>query len=183
MKNYLGRFLAVAAVLVAVASCSKEQLEVRVEYDVEWAAAYYLGTDGLGELGNYQLAMAQGRTDEDLALISPGAVLFLQMAAPATRSITLPDGTYLGAAACETAFTFNYGELQADNTVSGSYVGIRPGGSKPMQYYPIGEGEASIASGRDGGYEISVRVRAENRVFVFTYGGPIETFDCTGPEL
>ena len=73
--------------------------------------------------------------------------------------------------------------MQPDNSVAGSYVGIRPGTSKPMQYYPVGEGEASIVFGRDGGYEISVRVKAESRTFVFTYGGPVETYDCAEPGL
>lgn len=183
MKRFLGSILAVAAALLAVSGCSKESLSTRVEFDAEWAAAYFLGTVGPGSVGNYQLALAQGRTDEDLTLISSGAVVCLQLSAPVADGINLPDGTYTGSAAGEAAFTFNYGEMQADNTVSGSYVGLRPDASKPVQYYPVGAGEASIAFGRDGGYEITVRVKAENRSFLFTYGGPIETFDCTGPEL
>ena len=183
MKRFLGQLVVVLAALLAVSACSKEELAMRVEYDAEWAAAYFLGTDVQGELGNYQLAMAQGRTDEDLSLLSSGAVICLQMAAPTTKSIQLPDGKYLGSEGGESAFTFIYGDLQADNTVSGSYVGIRTGMSPTMQYYPIGEGEASIALGQNGDYVITVKVKAERRSFVFNYDGPIETFDFTGPDF
>ena len=183
MKRFLDQLAVFAAVLLSVTACSKEGPAVRIEYDAEWAAAYYLGTDGQGELGNYQLAMAQGRTDEDLALLSSGAVISLQMAAPATRSIRLPDGKYLGSDGGQSAFTFIHGETLAEGTVSGSYVGIRHGTSSPMQYYPIGEGEASIAFSQDGNYQITIHVKAEKHTFVFNYTGPIETFDFTGPEL
>ena len=183
MKKIWVRILAVAAVLVAVSACSKEELAGRVEFDAEWAAAYFLGTDGASAVGNYQLALVQGRTDEDFALISSGAVLCLRLSAPVADGIQLPDGTYRGFDGREAAFTFDRGEMQADNTVSGSYVGIRPVASNPMQYYPIGEGEASVAFGRNGSYVIEVRVKAEDRSFVFTYGGPVETFDCTEPKL
>ena len=171
------------AALLAVSACSKEALVTRVEYDAEWAAAYFLGTDGPASVDYYQLSLAQGRTDEDLALVSSGAVLNLQLTAPVADGLSLPDGTYKGSPGRETAFTYNYGEVQPDNTVSGSYVGIRPDVSKPMQYYPVGDGEASIVFGRDGGYEISVRVKSESRTFVFKYGGPVETYDCAEPEL
>ena len=174
--------VAVAA-LLAVSACSKEMLVPRAEYDAEWAAAYFLGTDEPGSVGYYRLSLAQGRTDEDLALVSSGAVLNLQLTAPVAEGLGLPDGTYRGSTERETAFTYNYGQVQPDNSVAGSYVGIRPGTSKPMQYYPVGEGEASIVFGRDGGYEISVRVKAESRTFVFTYGGPVETYDCAEPGL
>ncbi len=174
--------VAVAA-LLAVSACSKEMLVPRAEYDAEWAAAYFLGTDGPGSVGYYRLSLAQGRTDEDLALVSSGAVLNLQLNAPAAEGLGLPDGTYRGSTGSETTFTYNYGEMQPDNSIAGSYVGIRPDVSKPMQYYPVGDGEASIVFGKDGGYEIHVRVRSESRTFVFKYGGPVETYDCTEPGL
>ena len=69
VKNVMRWFLPVVILGIA-AGCSKERIVPdRYEFDAEWAAASYFGPDALGYVDQYQLDLAQGRTDEDLALI------------------------------------------------------------------------------------------------------------------
>ncbi|MCR4860085.1 MAG: hypothetical protein K5910_05420 [Bacteroidales bacterium] len=181
MKKILRWFLA-AAVLASAMACSKElAISGRHEFDAEWAEAYYYGTDDLGGVGSFQLDLAQGRTNEDLDLISSGAVVRLLISAPLDNSISLPDGLYLGSETREIAYTFNYGSLQADKTIVGSYVGLRPGRGKQMQLYPIEEGMVSVNAAEDGEYQVSVQVKTASETFQFSYAGVLRTVDCSGP--
>ena len=177
MKKILRWFIPVVA-LLALAACSKERdARDRFEFDAEWAAAYYYGADALGGVNSFQLDLAQGRTDEDLDLISSGAVVRLLISAPLANSIALPDGLYQGSATPENAYTFYYGSVQADKSISGSYVGVRTG--KQTQFYPIEQGKVSVVAGDGGQYEVRVEVRTDRKSFSFSYLGAIQTFDCT----
>ncbi len=182
MKMILRWVLSVAVLLAAVA-CSKEHAGRNLyEFDAEWAEAYYFGNDGLGGVDCYQLDLAQGRTDEDLSLISSGAVVRLLISAPAAGDIALPDGLYQGSASRENAYTFSYGTLQEDKTVAGSYVGLRtPSGSK-TQILPIDQGNVSVSAAGDGQYEVRAEVKAGAKTVSFVYRGTIRTFDCTEPH-
>ena len=182
MKKILRWLLPVAIALIA-AGCSKERLDFhRYEFDAEWAAAYYYGTDAAGGVNCFQLDLAQGRTDADLALISTGAVVRLMISAPVANEIALPDGLYLGSDSREDAYTFNYGTLQRDKTVSGSYVGLRPGGEMQTQVLPVENGKVAVRLSDDGLYEVSAELKTGSKTFFFMYRGPIRTFDCTEPQ-
>lgn len=179
MKNVLRWFLPVAIVLMA-AGCSKEQtVPDRYEFDAEWAAASYFGPDALGSVDQYQLDLAQGRTDEDLALISSGAVVRLMISAPVAEDIAFPDGHFLGSANGSAPYTFNCGEVQADKSIAGSYIGFCPRKGQPVQFCPIEHGEVSVSLDGDGIYRIRVEVRAAQRTFVFGYQGDVPTANCS----
>ena len=130
----------------------------------------------------YQLNLALGRTDEFLDLISSGAVVRLLISAPIEGSIALPGGLYKGSGTREDAYTFSCGTLQEDKTVSGSYVGIRSGGGKQTQIYPIERGNVTVSLGDDGLYKVDVRVNTAAKSFRFAYIGELRTFDCTQPD-
>jgi hypothetical protein len=182
MKQILRWLLPVAIALIA-AGCSKERLdEHRYEFDAEWAAAYYYGTDAAGGVNCFQLDLAQGRTDADLDLISTGAVVRLLISAPVADEIALPDGLYLGSDSREDAYTFNCGTKLRDNTVSGSYVGLRPGGEKQTLVLPVDNGKVSVRLSGDDLYEVSAELRTGSKTFFFIYRGTIHTFDCTEPQ-
>ena len=177
------RCLLPVAVLLAAVACSKEQTAPdRYEFDAEWAEAYYYGADALGGVGSYQLDLAQGRTDEDLDLISSGAVVRLLISAPIERGIALPDGLYQGSATRKDAYTFNYGTLQEDKSVAGSYVGLRPRNGSKTQILPIDQGNVAVSVAEDGRYEVRVEVEAAAKTVLFVYHGTIRTFDCTQPN-
>ena len=182
MKLFLRWFLPVAVLLTAL-GCSKERLESdRFEFDAEWAEAYYYGTDGVSGVSCYQLDLAQGRTDADLDLISTGAVVRLLISAPLAEDIALPDGRYLGSDSREYAYTFNYGSMQADKSVAGSYVGLRTKGGQQTQLFPIDGGTVTVSLTGEDHYDVVVEVRTAGRPFRFAYSGTIRTFDCTQPK-
>ena len=182
MKLFLRLFLPVAVLLTAL-GCAKERLEPdRFEFDAEWAEAYYFGTDEIGGVNCYQLDLAQGRTDADLDLISSGAVVRLLISAPVAEDIALPDGRYLGSATRDYAYTFNYGSLQEDKSIAGSYVGLRTKGGQQTQLFPIDGGTVTVSLAGEDRYEVVVEVRTSGRPFRFAYSGTIRTFDCTQPK-
>lgn len=179
MTKVLRWFLPIAILWIA-AGCSKETfVPDRFEFDAEWAAASYFGPDALGSVDQYQLDLAQGRTDEDLTLISSGAVVRLMLSAPVADVIAFPDGNYHGSAHGEAPYTFNYGEVQADKSIVGSYIGFCPDGSQQVQFYPIERGEVSVILDEDGTYRIRVEVTASRRTFVFGYHGEVPTANCS----
>ena len=182
MEKILRWFLPVAILLSAM-SCSKENDgRARYEFDAEWAEAYYYGTDVRSGVDCYQLDLAQGRTGEDLDLISSGAVVRLLISAPAAGGIDLPDGLYQGSAHREEAYTFNYGTLQDDKSVAGSFVGLRVNNGSGTQILPIDRGKVSVKVSGDGHYEVRAEVTAATKPVRFVYRGTIRTLDCTEPD-
>jgi hypothetical protein len=168
---------------LAAAGCSKEHLDAdRYDFDAEWAAAYYYGTDARGEVNCFQLDLAQGRTDADLDLLSSGAVVRLLISAPAAGEIALPDGLYRGSSSRENAYTFNYGTMQADKTVLGSYVELRQGSGKQTQVLPVERGHVSVRLGEEGQYIVRAELVTGSKTVTFAYEGAIRTFDCTEPD-
>ncbi|MCR4824564.1 MAG: hypothetical protein K5849_04315 [Bacteroidales bacterium] len=179
MKVILRWFLPVAILWIA-AGCSKERtLPTRLEFDAEWAAACYFGPDAQGSVDQYQLDLAQGRTDEDLTLISSGAVARLMLSAPVAEVIAFPNGHFFGSSHGEAPYTFDYGEVQEDKSIAGSYIGFCPKADQQVQLYPIEHGEVSVSIDDNGEYRIRVEVLAAQKTFVFEYRGEVPTADCS----
>ena len=179
VKNVMRWFLPVV-ILWITAGCSKERfVPDRYEFDAEWAAASYFGPDALGYVNQYQLDLAQGRTGEDLELISSGAVVRLMLSAPVAEDIAFPNGFFHGSATGEAPYTFNCGEVLADKSIAGSYIGFCPDGGQQVQLLPIEYGEVSVILDDDGIYRIRVEVKASQKTFVFGYQGEVPTANCS----
>ena len=178
MKMILRCLIAAFACISLFSSCSKEGPELRDDYQAEWAAAYYLGPGTAEGVNAFLLDLAQGRTDEDLELISSGAVMRLWVNSPVSGDISLPGGQYQGSVARDEVYTFHCDGQLSDGDVRSSYLGLRNRTAAQTQYFPIESGSLTVR--RDGGaYRLTIRVQAGGREFTFAYEGEIPTTDCT----
>ena len=169
MKKILRWFIPALAALAALLSCSKAGPEVQVEFEAEWVAAYYLGPDESGTVQVFDLTLVQGRTDDELMLISPGAVAHLMVSAPAGEEIILPDGTYTGSEASD-PFTLALGS---------SVVQLRSEHGGDVQEYPVSDGRVRLSRKKDGRWGVNVDLDAEMTHFRFAYTGTVETYNLT----
>ena len=179
MKKILRWFLPAAVAFSAFAACSKEEVQLPDLFKAEYAAAYFLGGDVEG-VNAYLLDLAQGRTDENLELISSGAVMRLWINSPVSGDISLPGGTYQGSVSRDRVYTFHCDGQAADGDVRCSYLVLRFDSGAQAQNYPIQGGSMSIKA-EAGKYELTVAVQTDDREFTFTYDGEIPTVDCTVP--
>ena len=155
--------------LTALFSCSKTEPEVQEEFEAEWVAAYYLGPDDSGTVQVYDLTLVQGRTDDELVLISPGAVAHLIISAPAGEEGLLPVGTYFGSDETD-PFTLALGH---------STVQLRTELGNEVLEYPVSDGRVRLSRKSDGSWGVDVDLDAEAKHFRFGYTGTVETYNLT----
>ncbi|NLZ19190.1 MAG: hypothetical protein GXY24_02820 [Bacteroidales bacterium] len=177
MKKILRWFLPAAVSALTLVSCSKEEIGPPVFYQAEWAAAYYLGDGPASGVNAYRLDLVQGRTDEDLELISSGAVMRLWINSP-VGGITLPEGTFQGSVSRDEVNTFHCDGTMSDGDVRCSYLALRSKTGARTQLYPLESGSLTIRCD-SGEYRIEACVQAADREFTFLYEGEIPTIDCT----
>ena len=164
------RWLIPAAVsLAALLSCSKTGPDVQEEFEAEWVAAYYLGPDESGTVQVYDLTLVQGRTDDELMLISPGAVAHLIIGAPAGEEGLLPDGTYTGSDATD-PYTLALGH---------SVVQLRTELGNEVVEYQVSDGLLRLSRKGDDSWSVDVDLDAQAKHFRFGYTGTVETYNLT----
>lgn len=179
--NYICKTITILSALVMM-SCSTGDFldkEITYEYEPEWAAAYFLGSEG--ELSNYKLVLTAGRTDEEENLISGGAILTLMLNAPTRDVIDLPDGRYQASATKGMAYTFDYGLELDGSAIEGSFVTTRLPGTKNIYSYPLDKGDVYVVVEEDGDYRVKAEVGTESYDFEFLFDGRLMTFNLTSP--
>lgn len=168
------RLFGILALALALCSCSRESQMQSPDYAFvgEWATLIAKGeTD---ESRQILLTVVQGRTDEDMSLISSGAVAFLVLNAPPAGDGALASGVYKASSEGKRAYTLNYGLKKDGEFFDGSYIAVRLPGSSYTKFYPVGGGQVSVSAGENGVYEIDAEVDAGGFFFDFEYVGSLQ---------
>lgn len=179
--NYICKTFIILSALVATACSHGEFMdkETKYEYEPEWAAAYFLGSED--EVSNYKLVLTAGRTDDEENLISGGAILTLMLNAPLLDNIDLPDGRYQASSTKGMAYTFDYGIALDGSAIEGSFVTTRLPGTKHIYSYPLDKGDVYVVVEDDGDYRVKAEVGTESYDFEFLYDGRLMTFNLSSP--
>ncbi len=170
----IGRLFCIIALALVLCSCSRERRTQDIDYAFvgEWAALISKGETG--ESRQILLTVVQGRTDEDMSLISSGAVAFLELNVPIADGEVLASGVYNASSDGKGAYTLNYGLKKDGEFFDGSYIAVRLPGSSYANLYPVEGGQVSVAAGENGVYEIDAELDAGGFFWGFEYVGGLQ---------
>lgn len=170
--------------VMSIVGCSsletKQDALDNIELEASWAEAYHNGVLSTSDNEVFGLVLVSGRTDENLSLISTGALASIILNAPKTSESFTPslsDGIYIAAGSKQT-YTFDLGEKSVkSNEIEGSRIGVKRADTEEMKLYPIEGGQITITSDSDGTRKVIAELKVEGRTVLITFCGELTTYD------